>query len=152
MQTPASDGRIRKTSVQPAHLPGQMVLHHLPLHPHEADVRGSRPLRGIWKMSGLTQAFLDRPSTPSHPVSLQTDSPGFCSAAPHFWTHRLASGAHNAPSSVEDTSSTISNYCHFGFMLHSTTFLPLKDGSVCVAPERPRMHTALFFPFFLMRC
>lgn len=106
LQRPASDGRIRETSVQPARLPGQMAPHHLPSHPQEADVRGSRPLRGIWKMSGLGE----QPWTVPPPLqpSLQTDSPGLCSAVPHLWTHWLASGA-TQNSNIEDTakSSTI---------------------------------------------
>lgn len=99
LQRLASDGRIRETSIQPVHLPDQMVLHHLPLHPQEADVRGSKPLRGIWKMSGVTEHSWTVPSTlHPHPIpsalTVQTDSPGLCSAAPHFWTHQLASGVH----------------------------------------------------------
>lgn len=69
LQRPASDGGIRKTSVQPARLPGQMALHHLPSHPQEADVRGSRPLRGIWKMSGLAEQPRTVPPPPSRPFS-----------------------------------------------------------------------------------
>lgn len=69
LQRPASDGRIRKTPVQPARLPGQMAPHHLSSHPREADVRGSRPLRGIWKMSGLAEKSWTVPTPPSHPLS-----------------------------------------------------------------------------------
>ncbi len=69
LHRPASDGRIRKTSVQPARLSGQMALHHLPSHPQEADVRGSRSLRGIWKMSGPTKQPWTVDLPPSHPFS-----------------------------------------------------------------------------------
>lgn len=94
LQRTASDGRIRKTSVQPARLPGQMA-HHLPSHSQEADVKGSRPLQGIWKMSGLAKWGLDCPSTSIPP--LHTDSQGLCSAVQHLWTHQLASGVHSTP-------------------------------------------------------
>lgn len=108
LQRPASDGRIRKTSIQPALLPGQMVLHHLPSHPHEADAGGSRPLWGIWKMSGLAKQCWIVPPPPVPPLqpSLHTDSPGLCSAVPYLWTHRLASGAHSTLTSVEDTATS----------------------------------------------
>ncbi len=61
--------RIRKTSIQPAHLSGQMVPHHLPSHPQEADVRGSRSLPGIWKMSGLIVQPRTADPPPSQPFS-----------------------------------------------------------------------------------
>lgn len=65
------DDRIRKTPVQPARLPGQMAQHHLPSHSPEADVRGSRPLRGDLEDVWPSQAVVDHPSTAllSHPFS-----------------------------------------------------------------------------------
>lgn len=60
-------------------------------------------LEDVWP----SRTVLDRPSTPVPPLqpSLQTDSPGPCSAVSHLWTHWLASGAHNTPTSVEDTAT-----------------------------------------------
>lgn len=108
LQRPASDGGIRKTSVQPARLPGQMVLHQLPLTSARSRCEREQASPGNLEDVWPGRAALDRPSTPVPPLqpSLQTDSPGPCSAASHLWTHRLASGAHDTPTSVEDTATS----------------------------------------------
>lgn len=127
LQPPASDGRISKTPVQPAHLPGHMVLHHLPLHPQEADVKGSRPLRGIWNMSGLAEhSSAVHPTPPSHPFSRLSRLIPQASAQLYPTSGHItrASGALNTPSSVEDMSSTITKCCYFGLMLHSVDPIP----------------------------
>ena len=54
--------------VRPACPPGQMVAHHLLSHLQEADVRGSRPLRGIWRMPGRSSPGLSCfPPPPTSP-------------------------------------------------------------------------------------
>lgn len=61
-------GGISERPVQPTRLRGQMVLHHLPRIHREADVKASRPLRGIWRMSARAERSWAVPLTPPPPT------------------------------------------------------------------------------------